>query len=179
MSSYLFQSRRFGFREMVEQDAANMLALNADPEVLRFTGDVPFANLEAARQFTLNYDQYRKFGMGRWCVVDLETNEFLGWCGLKTRTTGKIDVGYRLLRKHWGKGIASEAGLQCLHYGFERLGIQEIIGEALIANPASVRVLQKMGMRFCKELQLDGQPGLRYILSAIEFQAVVATPGQD
>src|SRR5688572_22634945 len=130
-------TERLRLREMTPDDAANAYELNADPEVVRYTGDEPFPSIEAARKFLQNYSDYRRNGYGRWAVEMLDNGRFLGWCGLKKLDGGDVDLGYRLMREHWGKGYATQAGRECLRIGFQDLGLDEIIGRAAQENIGS------------------------------------------
>ena len=156
---------RFYLREMTVADAEVSYALNSDPEVVRYTGDVGFADVAAAHEFLANYDPYTRYGYGRWAVIDRQTEEYMGWCGLKYRTDlDTVDLGYRFAQKNWGRGIATETSLACLQYAFETLNLTKVIGEAALENPASIRVLQKVGMVFWQKSPEDcgGYPAEMY-----------------
>jgi len=139
-----------------EEDAADMFLLNHDPEVIKFTGDVPFASTDHARDFILNYRNYEKHGYGRLSVRLTSTHEYLGWCGLNFNdSTKETDIGFRFLQKHWNKGYATEAATACLDDGFQ-LGLTKIIGRVVKENKASIRVLKKLGMQFEHEFFAHG-----------------------
>lgn len=149
------RTTRLLIREMTPEDADNAFLLNNDPEVIRYTGDVAFESPEEARQFLENYDHFRKYGFGRWALELLDSGEFIGWCGLKyTPELDEYDLGYRLLRKHWSKGYASEAGRSCLELGFGEFEMPRIVGRVMPENTASLRVLEKLGFHFF-ESRLD------------------------
>lgn len=160
MSAFLFESRRLGYREFTPDDANILFRLNADPEVIRYTGDPPFADEGEARAFVLNYDQYRLYGHGRWIVADKDKNEVLGWCGLKNED-GVIDLGYRFFRSAWGKGYATEAAQSCIDFGFSTLEMPRITGRVMPENAASCRVLEKVGMTFTGFGGCNGFEGAR------------------
>jgi len=144
----VLETPRFYLRKFLLSDAPLFFLLNEDDEVIQYTGDPPFESEAEALIFLQNYDPYTTFGMGRWAVIDRETGEYMGWCGLKFHPeTEEVDVGYRLFRKHWGKGIATETAVACIRYGFEYLGLQRIIARVHPDNSASVRVLEKCGMK--------------------------------
>ncbi len=170
MAPFLFTSQRLGFREMEAADGDWFYRLNEDPEVIRHTGDPPFANKAAANHFVQHYDAYRKTGMGRWVLQLLENGQPIGWCGLKRRATGDVDVGFRLFRSQWGQGLATEAAKRCLQWGFDTLLLHEIIGEAQLENGASIRVLQKIGMDRQAIITLDGKAGERYSIDRATYQ---------
>lgn len=143
-------TERLCLREMTTADAEHAYLLNSDPEVVRHTGDGPFASPEAARTFLAAYPDYRIHGFGRWAVVRSTDEAWLGWCGLKRHPNGDVDLGYRLMRRYWGQGYATEAGRACLDLGFDRFGLDLIIGRVARENTASIRVLEKLGMRYWK-----------------------------
>jgi RimJ/RimL family protein N-acetyltransferase len=149
--------------EMLPSDAPEAFALNADPEVVRYTGDGPFASMAAAHSFLAAYPDYRAYGYGRWALRRREDGAFLGWCGLKYHPDSReTDLGYRLHRRYWGQGYATEAGRACLDYGFWRLGLTRIIAQVMAANLASIRVLEKCGMGAVASIAYEGEPGLLY-----------------
>lgn len=148
----IIQTKRLCLRPFQISDAKGLFDLNADPLVMRYTGgDPPFESEAHAREFVQNYHHYEQYGYGRWTVLHLDNGTFLGWCGLKWHPDEQyVDLGYRFLRKYWGKGYATEAARACLKVGFETFGLQEIIGRVIPENQPSVKVLEKIGMQFWK-----------------------------
>ena len=84
MKNPIITTRRLFMREFLPKDAQGLYLLNADQEVLKHTGDQPFASLAEANEFINTYNHYEIFGMGRWTVIHHSTEAFMGWCGLKT-----------------------------------------------------------------------------------------------
>jgi RimJ/RimL family protein N-acetyltransferase len=163
MATFNLITPRLRLRQFEQRDATGFYEMNADPEVIRYTGDPPFASVQAAADFIQSYDHYAKYGYGRWTVERLADGAYLGFCGLKYHLdTGETDLGYRLIRKSWGQGYASEAALACLDYAFRELGLAKIIGRVHQANEASCRVLGKIGMKKVKQIDFAGQPGYLY-----------------
>lgn len=159
----ILETPRLILREFIPDDAEALFQLNSDPEVIRYTGDAPFADQAAAATFLENYKDYEKNGYGRWAMIEKETGAFLGWCGLKYHPdTGETDLGFRLLQRYWNCGFATEAAQTCLTYGFEQLGLPSIIGRAMVANVASIRVLEKIGLQFEQPFDFHGGPGVIY-----------------
>ena len=155
-------SPRLYLRELTEDDAENFYDLNLDPDVLQYTGDSIFESIDDARFFLHNYTNvYRKTGMGRWAVIRKEDDAFLGWCGLKySEDTKETDLGFRFFKKYWGHGYATEAAKACVALGFSTLGLSFIIGRAMEANSASVRVLEKAGFTFYQFFDFEGEDGV-------------------
>ena len=165
MSKYLFQTSRLLFRPFSLVDAPALYQLNEDPLVIQYTGDPPFDSLDAARKFVQNYNHYEQYGFGRWSVLLKENERFIGWCGLKyTPAKEEIDLGFRFFRKEWNKGYATESASAAINYGFEQLGLKKIVGRAMKANGASIRVLEKIGMRYEKGIDMEGNEGVQYCI---------------
>ncbi|WP_341904996.1 GNAT family N-acetyltransferase [Fluviicola taffensis] len=160
----ILETPRLYLREMTPEDAEAAYILNLDPEVLRYTGDDPFQSVEEAKTFLENYASYRTYGFGRWGMILKETGEYLGWCGLKyTPELDEFDIGYRLMKKFWGKGYASEAAEACMKLGFEQFDMKTIVGRAMPTNLASVRVLEKIGLTYLENRFTDGTEEVIYI----------------
>ncbi len=147
----LFETPRLLLREFDVSDARALYELNSDPEVMRYTGDKPFSSIAEAETFVQDYDAYKKQGFGRWAVISKASGQLIGWCGLKRNEKDLVDIGFRFFRDQWGKGYATEAAKATLDYGFEVLGLEQIIGRAARENAASLRVLEKLGMVYWKE----------------------------
>src|SRR4051812_19914071 len=106
---YALVTARLGLRPHRPGDAPFMVELNSDPEVVRYTGNGPFATLAEAEEVVASLErQWREERLGRLLAVELATGKPVGWCGLK-RLPGDVDLGYRLLRSAWGRGLATEA----------------------------------------------------------------------
>jgi [ribosomal protein S5]-alanine N-acetyltransferase len=159
---------RLYLRELTEDDAQNFYGLNLDPDVLQYTGDSVFESVDAARFFLHNYTNvYKKTGMGRWAVIRKEDGAFLGWCGLKyAEDTKETDLGFRFFKKYWGQGYATEAATACVALGFSKLNLPFIIGRAMEANSASVRVLEKVGFTLHQFFDFEGEDGVIYRITS-------------
>ena len=163
---YILETERLLLREFVADDAENHYLLNLDDEVIRYTGDVSFQSVQHARSFLEKYDHYKKYGFGRWAVITKRDQEFIGWCGLKyIPVKGEHDIGYRFFKKYWGKGYATESAKSCLDLGFSRFGLNKIVGRVMSANIPSIKVLEKIGLRFESDFDFDGQDGKLYSIS--------------
>lgn len=171
MNTPLYETERLYLREMTPEDAPFAYTLNADPDVLKYTGDDSFDSIDEAREFLSNYDHYRHYGFGRWAVVLKSTNEVIGWCGLKyIADLDEFDIGFRFLKTHWNQGYASEAASVCLKAGFNHFKMPEIVGRAMKDNLGSIRVLEKIGLSYYKDYQFDEEDGVIYKISKSEFE---------
>ncbi|HEY0751500.1 MAG TPA: GNAT family N-acetyltransferase [Chitinophagaceae bacterium] len=157
------ETDRLILREFHASDAEDMFHLNADPDVIRYTHNLPFKSISEAREFILNYTHYKDYGFGRWAVINKSDNSWLGWCGLKyTPDIDEYDIGFRFFKKYWNKGYATESALASIDVGFNRLKIPTIIGRAMSQNTASIRVLEKIGLVFMKKFDFEGEEGVMY-----------------
>jgi RimJ/RimL family protein N-acetyltransferase len=163
----IFETPRLFLRRFTEEDAPLIYKLNSDPEIVKYVHEPILENENQAKEILINniLPQY-KLNLGRWAIHTKSDYEFIGWCGLKyIKETEITDLGYRLLKAAWGKGYATEAAQYTLIYGLRDLKINEITGMAHIENIASIRVLEKIGMKFSREEIIDGQPVKVYTLS--------------
>jgi [ribosomal protein S5]-alanine N-acetyltransferase len=165
----VIETERLLLRTFTVEDAQLIYELNQDPEVIRFTGD-PVRDLVHANEILeqVILPQYALYNYGRWAVhvktqFDQENNGFIGWCGLKNRPErNEIDLGYRFMKKSWGKGYATEAAFACLDFGFKKLQIKRIVGRAMPQNTASLKVMEKCGMKYIGDEVVDNHPAKTY-----------------
>jgi [ribosomal protein S5]-alanine N-acetyltransferase len=156
----ILQTPRLILRQFTLDDADLLLALNSNPEVLKYLHEPLLETEEQAQHVIENIilPQYKN-NLGRWAIHLKSTNEFIGWCGLKyLAELNEIDLGYRLMQQFWGKGYAFEAAQHALQYGFTTLNLQTIVGRAHIENAASLKILEKTGMQYVKDDVVDNCP---------------------
>ncbi len=160
----IIETHRLLLRTFTLSDAQLIYELNLDPDVTRYTGD-PIKDVHHAEQVLeqVILPQYALYNHGRWAVHVKPGLEFIGWCGLKARPErNEIDLGYRFMKNSWGKGYATEAAYACIKYGFEKLGLQRIVGRAMPQNIASLKVLEKCDMQYVGEEMIDDHPAKTY-----------------
>ena len=165
----ILETDRLLLREYVEEDADAFFKLNSDPEVLRFVPDKRLLNVEQARQILIDHPiaDYRKYGFGRGACILKSTGEQIGFAGLKyLEELDEVDVAFRLMRTHWGLGLATEAALAAVRFGFTDLDLKRIIGLVMPENIASVRVLEKTGLRYADSVSFWGHQFSKYIIDA-------------
>ena len=169
--SFELRTKRLILRPMQQEDAQGMFALNQVPDVFQNTGDAPFNDIEEVNNLIRNYTQFEKYRMGRFSLIEIGSNEYVGWCGLKYQEENKeIDLGYRILPEFRNKGLAIEASEKCLEYGFKNLSLEKIVGRAIKENTASIHILKKLGFKFEKEFPGHGTICEQYIISNIEWK---------
>ena len=163
----VFETPRLILGQFTEDDAALILDLNSDPEIVKYVHEPVLTSEEQAKKIIIDIilPQYKN-NLGRWATYTKDNNEFIGWCGLKYRPElDEIDLGYRFKRSAWGKGFATEAAKHTLTYGLNDLNLKLITGRAHIENLASIKVLEKIGMHFISEGIVDDCPVKTYTIS--------------
>lgn len=115
------QTPRLLFREIVHADVDAFFDMDSDPEVHKYLGNKPAPDKEKMHEvISFIQQQYTENGIGRWAIIDKQSNEFAGWGGLKLvkdPTNNHInyyDRGYPLRRKYWRQGIATECAIASL-----------------------------------------------------------------
>jgi ribosomal-protein-alanine N-acetyltransferase len=159
----ILETDRLILRELKLSDAEAFFAMDNNPNVHRYLWNKPVQKIEETIEvIAFVRKQYVDNGIGRFAMISKETNEFVGWAGIKYNTevlNNKInfyDIGYRLDEKFWGKGYASEATLAWLKYAFETMNIKTMEAAAHIDNIASNKILQNIGMQRTEQYIDDG-----------------------
>lgn len=162
----IIETPRLYLRRFTLADAPLIYKLNSKPEVLQYLHEHLVKDETHAAEVLTNIilPQYER-NLGRWATYLKDTDEFIGWCGLKYRPEiDETDLGYRFLPQHWGKGYATEAAKHTVEYGLNILGLQTITGRAHVENAASLKVLQKIGMTYLKDEVVDSCPVKTFII---------------
>jgi ribosomal-protein-alanine N-acetyltransferase len=159
----ILETDRLILREFQLSDAEAFFAMDSNPKVHQYLWNKPVKKIEETIEIIeFVKKQYLDNGIGRFAMISKETNEFIGWAGLKFNTevvnnkTNFYDIGYRLDEKFWGKGYASEATFEWLKYAFETMNIKTMEAAAHTENTASNRILQKIGMQMTETYLEDG-----------------------
>ncbi len=168
---FVVETERLVLRPFLIGDAKCFYDLNNDPNVMKHTGDLSFQSVTSSADFIRRYDEYQKVGYGRWTVLRKSDMLPLGWCGLKYHLVEDYtDLGYRFMAKYWNQGYATEASIGCLEKAFDEIGLQEVVGRTAKENVASIRVLEKIGMKFWKEAPCEGiEHSVFYKITAKEW----------
>jgi len=171
------ETERLIIREIVSTDVDVMLELHADPEVHIYLGNKTITSEEEIMKAIHSLgQQYKDFGVGRWAMINKKTNEFIGWTGIEfvRKETNNhrnfYDLGYRLLKKFWGQGFATESAFASVDYAFDQLNATEIYGMADIANDGSNKILKKVGLKFIEIFDFEGIKHNWYKLERPEYE---------
>lgn len=148
----IITTERLIIRELQPDDAAGIFRLDSNPAVHEYLGKSPITTIEEAQNaISFIRKQYETNGIGRWAMVLKDTNEFIGWTGLKLINTEEVnghrnfyDLGYRLVQEHWRKGYGFEAAKACLDYAFSVMKLEKVYANAEKGNTGSNTILQKL-----------------------------------
>src|SRR5512138_849967 len=151
----ILETKRLILRRQVIQDLDALWALYCDPEITRYIPDAPSSREEAQEELEWHMNGHPRFPeLGLWATIHKETGKFIGRCGLLPWTIdgqNEVEVAYTIARDYWGQGLATEAALATLNYGFGKLNLTRLISRIEPENVASQKVAEKIGMRFEKE----------------------------
>ena len=153
----VLETERLILRQFNTNDAPFILALLNEPSFLRYIGDKKVRTLEDARQYILNgpVASYKQHGFGLYQVEFKDTHTPIGMCGLlKREELPQPDIGFAFLPDFWSKGLAFEAAAAVLKDARERLQLNRILAIVNPDNEASIRLLEKLGLRFEGDVKL-------------------------
>jgi len=160
MAPTLIDTPRLRLSELCEDDAAFVLELLNTEGFLRHIGDKGVRDLDDARRYLREGPcaSYAEHGFGLWKVTRKADGVAVGMSGLVRRDSlPRPDLGYAFLPAHGGQGLATEAGAAVLAHAFGTLRLPQVLAIVSPGNEASVRVLQKLGLREWGLRELDGQ----------------------
>lgn len=178
--SLVIETERLLLRPWTDEDREPFAAMTADPEVMRYFPSVldrqeSDALIETARQ------RSREDGFCFQPVVVRQSGAFIGFVGLSRPRYAVpfapcVEVGWRLARSAWGMGYASEAARAWLRFGFETLGLEEIVSFTTVTNSPSRRVMDRLGMQRDEHGDFDhpllpiGHPLMRHVLYRLKAE---------
>jgi RimJ/RimL family protein N-acetyltransferase len=155
----ILATERLVLRELVPDDAPFMLALLNDPAYILNIADRGVRDFEGARRYLEERwrASYAEHGFGLWAVVQRETGACTGLCGLIRRAgLDDVDIGYAFLPAFRGQGFAVESALGVKAYARDVVGLTRLVAVVTPGNDRSIRVLERLGMRFERTLRLPG-----------------------
>lgn len=161
----MIESERLLLRGWIDADKAPFHAMCNDPAVMEYLGppmSLPDIDAMVDRLSLMMVDP----GYCFWAIERKADGAFLGFCGLKpgapgTPVEGRIEIGWRLAREHWGRGYAREAAIASLAWGWANLDADSIWAITVTANSRSRGLMERLGMTRRHELDFDHPlPGL-------------------
>ena len=155
----IIETERLVLQKMKVEDAEFIFELVNEAAFIRNIGDKGVRTLEDARNYILNGPvvSYAKFGFGLYLVALRETGEAIGICGLLKRDALEdVDIGFAFVERFRRKGFAYESAAAVMEYGRNALGLKRIVAITSPDNEGSMRVLEKIGLRFEKMIRMPG-----------------------
>ncbi len=156
------ETHRIQLIPLSDEHLEHEVELDADPEVMRYLGAGSARTREEVEELHRRRLAIagRVPGLGFWAgFVD---REFVGWWILEPPeradqgpVVGQAELGYRLLRRHWRKGLASEGAREIIRHGFQDIGVARIFAETMAINAASRATMTSVGMEHVRTFHLD------------------------
>jgi RimJ/RimL family protein N-acetyltransferase len=168
------QTERLILRPWIESDREPFARMNADPAVMEFF-PACLSRAESDQAVDWIEAHFRQHGFGIFAVELLSEQAFIGFTGLsvprfEAHFTPCVEIGWRLANAYWGQGLATEAARATVEYGFESVGLDEIVSFTVPANVRSRAVMEKLGMTHDPSDDFDhpslpeGDPLRRHVL---------------
>ncbi len=148
----MLQTQRLILRRWQSSDLEPFAQMNADAEVMKYLPRV-LTRQESKELMERLEDHHQIHEFGLWAVEKRETLAFIGFIGLNVLSfqahfTPTVEVGWRLARPFWGQGYATEGARTVISYGFEVIGLSEIVSFTSELNSRSIAVMKRLGMTY-------------------------------
>ena len=164
MPETIFTTKRLRLEKITEEHKKDLFRLLSNPEVHKYFPK-PLNEKEAEEFFEKVQSRYKSEGFCFWAVIRENDEIFLGICGLFSQTIDgqkEVEVGYRFSDEFWGEGYGPEAAWGCIEYAKEKLNLASIISLIRAVNHQSIRVAEKNGLKFEKEVMFHDMPNNLY-----------------
>ncbi len=181
--SYAIETERLLLRLLAPGDLDAIHRVWTDPGVRRYLWDGEEISRERAESvLARGIESSEGRGFGLFAVIPKGRRELIGFCGFwpVDDDPSGAELAYGIATPHWGKGLATEAARAAIRHGFEELGFERVAASADTENAASLRVMQKAGMRYEKRAFREGRDMTYYAISREDFRAATgpsAAPG--
>lgn len=155
----MIRTERLLLRDWRDEDREPFAAMNADPAVMEHFPSV-LTRAESDAIVDRQREVIAERGWGLWAVEVPGRASFIGFVGLavprfEAHFTPCVEIAWRLSRGAWGHGYATEAARAACAYGFETLGLAELVSFTAVVNERSWRVMERLGMRHDAEGDFD------------------------
>jgi ribosomal-protein-alanine N-acetyltransferase len=173
----VFESDRLRFATWNREDAEQFRELAADPLVLRYVsaGGEPWPEERIQEFVARQIENWEMHGICLWKLLPKDSDKLVGLCGLQQLPEGPdVEIGWWLAPSYWGKGYATEAASRALAYGFGVRKLNRIVAIAQAVNLDSIRVMDRLGMRFEREAIHKGLHVVLYAIAQDHFAMIRA-----
>ena len=162
MTNVVLETGRLQLRRLTTGDAEFLIEVFNDPAFIRFVGNRDIRTIDQAKEFLEKgpFESYRRHGFGHFLVTLKDAGTPIGICGfVKRDSLEDTDIGFSLLPEFRAQGYAFEAASALMDYAVHILGFNRIVAIASPENASSIRLLEKLGLRFERMVKLseDGQ----------------------
>lgn len=162
----VLETQRLLLRPLAAADMDALYTLYKQYELMRYITGQPRSYAKTKERLRAHMAEHEQYGFGLYATILKETGVMIGRCGLEpvNRATGlEGNMAWMFQKAYWGQGLATEFGQAMLPYGFDRLHLRRIFATADHRNIASIRVMQKLGMRLIRsddfEVEYEAYPG--------------------
>jgi RimJ/RimL family protein N-acetyltransferase len=168
----VIETERLVLRKPRAEDAADLAMAYSDPEAVRYIGDGSTATLAEVEEAIGKWlDRWESWGVGFFSLERREDGRVLGRAGFlrwdpETWQIGgtETEIGWMLAREHWGHGYATEAALALRDWAFAEQGLTRLISLIQHGNLASVRVAERLGERYERDVEVRDKPSRLYAI---------------
>ena len=155
---FCIETPRLIIRPWKDSDLPEFAKMNQDPEVMEFFPSM-LTLKESASRVEFFKQQLEIHGFGLWAVEIKKTREFIGFVGLSIPSfeadfMPAVEIGWRLSKKYWNQGYATEAARFVLHEAFEKFNLKEVVSFTALPNQKSMRIMEKIGMTEIRKMIL-------------------------
>ncbi len=160
MSEIILTTKRLRLEKIGEEHKKDLLSLLSNPKVHKYFPKT-LVGKEAENFYEKIQIRYNTDGYCFWAVIRKNDETFLGICGLLAQIIegkNEVEVGYRLSDEFWGQGYSPEAALGCIEYAREKLNLSSVISLIRSVNIQSIRVAEKNGLVFEKDVMFNDMP---------------------
>ncbi len=171
----VLETERLRLTAWEASDSISFRAIASDPDVMRYITDGKPLPDEQAQEFVRRQiENFATRGFCMWKLLDRSRADtrIIGFCGLQpliVEGQSEVEVGWWLAKDCWGKGLATEAARTAMGDGFRRVRLRRVVAIARPDNLASLRVMQKLGMTYERDLIYKGVPVVLYSIHAAHF----------
>ena len=161
----ILQIDGFTMRSLQLTDLDALATIWADPEVTRFlpSRGVAISRESAAKSIADFIAHWQQRGYGIWAIIDNTSSQMIGYCGLRyLAELDEVELLYGLAKAYWGRGIATQAAKAAVSYGFNVAKLSRLIAMALPHNLASIKVIEKAGLQYEKQVHMFNLDVLYY-----------------
>lgn len=166
------ETPRLVIRPMTLDDATDLHEVYSDAETMQFlTAEIPRTHDETRAWMVPKIEQQLRDGISLWSAVLRSNGKVVGDCGLQWADDERsvMELGFRLNRAFWSRGLGREAASACIAAGVEQLGQRRLVSGTDVGNVRARRLLERLGMRYLREIDWFGRTMAEYELHARDW----------